>query len=365
MNFNKFLTKLLGNDKKIEEVQVDQKVIDEIVKIARNADPNEYVALLSGKREKQILKITGLIFLPYAASNTSAVMQIFMKPMTTTAVGSVHSHPGPSNMPSDADLQFFSQNGFFHMIICQPYTPYTIGSYDQAGNPIPFTIKDLGEDVDIKNLEDFDIDDDFDEEFLKEMKEDDDEDDDVKSTDIYHQDLINQIPNSTQPTNISENISMSQDYIENNDKNIDSSVDKNIDNNNNDKSEDENMQQDEQPQDANIIELQIEVGDELITKKIPLPPEYQPGDDIEVSICTDKTPGDSIDEISLNVIKQGVSMDNNHVIDITPETKEIESKQVEEPAKSSTEIEEEIKAMEADIEKLKEENERLKKLNNE
>ncbi|WP_308855402.1 hypothetical protein, partial [uncultured Methanosphaera sp.] len=186
---------------------------------------------------------------------------------------------------------------------------------------------------------------------------DEDDDNEVKSTDIYHQDLINQIPNSTQPTNISENISMSQDYIENNDKNID--------NNNNDKSEDENMQQDEQPQDANILELQIEVGDELITKKIPLPPEYEPGDDIEVSICTDKTPGDSIDEISLNVIKQGVSMDNNHVIDITPETKEIESKQVEEPAKSSTEIEEEIKAMEADIEKLKEENERLKKLNNE
>lgn len=355
MNFNKLLTKILGNDKKIKEIQVDQKVIDEIIQIARNADPNEYVALLSGKQEKEILKITGLLFLPYAASNTSAVMQIFMKPMTTTAVGSIHSHPGPSNMPSEADLQFFSKNGFFHMIICQPYNQYTIGSYDQAGNPIPFTIKDLGEDIDIKNLEDY-VDDDFDEEFIKEMKSDigydeDEDDEKVKSSDIYHQDLINQPINSTQPNTIEVPV----DNMADNNTPVEDNMD-----------EDENMQNDEQqtPQDSNILELQIEVGDELITKKIPLPPEYEPGDDIEVSICTDKTPGDSIDEITLNVIKQNASLDNNHVIDVTPENREIEDQDVQSP-KTSDEIEEEIKSMEEDIQKLKEENERLKNLNNE
>ena len=41
MDFHNALSKLLGNDKSIEEVHIDQKVIDEIVKIAINADPNE------------------------------------------------------------------------------------------------------------------------------------------------------------------------------------------------------------------------------------------------------------------------------------------------------------------------------------
>ena len=126
MDFNKTLSKLLGNDKKINEVQIDKRVIDEIIKIARNADPKEYVALLSGKIKEDILKVTGLIFLPFEASENSAVMQVFMMPLTTDAVGSIHSHPGPSNHPSNADKIFFGKNGYFHIIICRPYDEYKI-----------------------------------------------------------------------------------------------------------------------------------------------------------------------------------------------------------------------------------------------
>ena len=57
MDFKNTLSKLLGNDKSINEVHIDYRVIDEIVKIAINADPNEYVALLSGDIENDILKI--------------------------------------------------------------------------------------------------------------------------------------------------------------------------------------------------------------------------------------------------------------------------------------------------------------------
>ena len=158
MDFNNALSKLLGNDKSIDEVQIDQRVIDEIIKIAINADPKEYVALLSGKIDKHILKITGLIFLPYKASESSAVMQVFMMPMTTKAVGSVHSHPGPSAQPSQADLTFFQKNGYFHMIICRPYSEASIRAYDHAGNPLTFVIKDLGEEVEIKQWDELDID---------------------------------------------------------------------------------------------------------------------------------------------------------------------------------------------------------------
>ena len=57
MDFNKTLSKLLGNNKKIEEVWIDEKVVEEIIKIAINADPKEFVALLSGDIENSILKI--------------------------------------------------------------------------------------------------------------------------------------------------------------------------------------------------------------------------------------------------------------------------------------------------------------------
>ena len=121
---------------------------------------------------------------------------------------------------------------------------------------------------------------------------------------------------------------------------------------------------------------------------MPLPPEYEPGDHVEVDIRTDKTPNDDIDEIRLHVIKAPQNMrNNNKVITVTPQkvgtiktdmpqnennsqVKPIDSQNnVEEAAKtepdekvkkSSEEIENEIKQMEADIAKLKAENERLK-----
>lgn len=323
MNLNNILTKILGNDKKIDEVQIDQKVISEIIDIAREADPHEYVALLSGKIEDNILKVTGLIFLPYDATNTSATMQIFMKPMTTNVVGSIHSHPGPSNLPSDADLQFFSQNGYFHMIICQPYNEYTIGSYDNMGTPMPFKVVDLCDDIDIKNLEDINIDDEFDPEFIKEIQ---DEQEDKKSADDKQLEAV-------ELSEINKNKPQEVDMMPENNE-------------------------------PNMIELQIEVDGELITKKIPLPPEYEPGDDVEVSINTEKTPGDSIDEITLNVIKQGIYQPENHIIDVSQTSVDEEiSNNVELDTKEKTdeEIENEIKSMEEDIERLKKENEELKK----
>ncbi|WP_069592418.1 Mov34/MPN/PAD-1 family protein [Methanosphaera sp. WGK6] len=304
MSINNRLTKLLGNDKEIKEVQVDQKVIDEIIKIAMNADPKEYVALLSGSINKTILKVTGLIFLPFEASDTSAVMQVFMMPMTTNAVGSVHSHPGPSAQPSNADLTFFSKNGYFHMIICRPYTVNTICAYDAYGNSLPFTITDLGDEVEIKQWDEIDIDKElFDEDLLNELYELEEE----------------ESKNMTNENNFENRTITSTDSINNNES--------------------------KQPA---MINLEFEVNGQIINRQLPLPPEYEPGDDVEVDVRTDKTPGDSIDEIVLNVKKSKKNLEKqlNEVNSIT--------------TKSSQEIDDEIKKMESEIEELKKENERLK-----
>ncbi|HML06300.1 MAG TPA: Mov34/MPN/PAD-1 family protein [Methanobacterium sp.] len=139
MKLSDIFRKIFGTSREeIEEVQIDREIIEEIMNIAKESYPNEFMALLEGKIEGPILRITGLLFLPVETSNEGAVMQVFMQPLTTNSVGSVHSHPGYSASPSDADLQFFSKKGIFHMIIAEPYTRDSIRSYDSWGNVVDF-----------------------------------------------------------------------------------------------------------------------------------------------------------------------------------------------------------------------------------
>ncbi|MGC9517634.1 MAG: Mov34/MPN/PAD-1 family protein [Methanomicrobiales archaeon] len=136
-----FLSHIFGSDKnRFDEVLIDGEVIEEIINIARKSYPKEFVALLQGKIKNNKLKIDGLIFLPGSTSEEGAVMQIFMMPLTTDSVGSVHSHPGYNASPSTADLHFFAKKGLFHMIIAEPYTEESIMAYDAFGNVIDYRV---------------------------------------------------------------------------------------------------------------------------------------------------------------------------------------------------------------------------------
>jgi proteasome lid subunit RPN8/RPN11 len=138
---DKLISHLLGNNKQeFLEVHIDAALIEEIINIARESHPNEFIALLEGKIEKEALKIKGLVFLPGETSNEGAVMQTFMKPLSTGTVGSVHSHPGYNASPSNADLYFFSKNGLFHLIIAEPYDRYSIRAYNTMGSEIGYKI---------------------------------------------------------------------------------------------------------------------------------------------------------------------------------------------------------------------------------
>ena len=138
---DRLFTTIFGNDKqKFSEVHLDQDVIEEIIKISRQKAPLEFVALLSGKIKDQILHIDGLIFLPGETSREGAVMKIFMLPPLSGSVGSVHSHPGYSAQPSGSDLFFFAKNGFFHIIIAQPYTLESMVAYNRFGEEVDFKV---------------------------------------------------------------------------------------------------------------------------------------------------------------------------------------------------------------------------------
>ncbi len=333
MGFEETLSKLLGNNKQFDEVQIDTQVVNQIVKIARESDPEEYVALLSGKIDNKILKVSGLIFLPFKASSTSASMDMFMMPITTDAVGSVHSHPGPSAQPSNADRMFFGKNGYFHIIICRPYTPQSMRAYDISGTPMTFSIVDLEDEVEIKRLNNINLEDGaFEEE---------------------------PIESNSKPE---ENNTKGSDLMANPEKN-------------NSKDNEANQTKPKQA----MLNLQIESKGKMINQQIPLPPEYEPGDKVEVDIRTDKTPGDTIDEIIVNVKKPNKTVGskvtnldalNQQVLDAQDESKTDVAESTtsnddvvdveKEPKKSANQIQKEIEELEKDINKLKAENERLK-----
>lgn len=352
MDFNNALSKILGNNKKFNEVQIDSRVIDEITKIAVNADPKEYVALLSGKIDEEILKITGLIFLPFEASENSAVMQVFMMPLKTDAVGSIHSHPGPSNRPSNADKIFFGKNGYFHLIICRPYTASNIAAYDAFGEPMNYSVVDLADEIELKEWDDLDMDKElFDEELLAELERLEKEED---SKEEFNQEILDK---QSTLDDISNNLNNKQEekyfinstsntYRENLNKN--NMEEKNMDNNKQENIRKAKNAEVVEPRIPKMVNIQIEANGQMIEKQLPVPPEFEEGDNLIVDVRTDRTPGDSIDEIILNVQKSPENLAKHQIS---------ESKD----NKSSEQIDDEIKAMEEDIKRLKAENERLRK----
>ena len=132
-----FISKILGNDdEEFLEVRVDREVLESVIYYAKQAYPNEFLAFFDGQIKDKILYITSLIFVPGETCETGAVVHTELIPMNTKYFGSVHSPPGPSAMPSPADLKTFSRHGYFHMIVCLPYSMETFRSYDRYGQPL-------------------------------------------------------------------------------------------------------------------------------------------------------------------------------------------------------------------------------------
>ena len=137
---NNALKRVFELDKyEFEKVVIDKEVIDNIVELANQTLPKEFIAFLEGKIKNKLLHIYGLVYQEYFA-NPSYTVYKFNPPVASNLVGSVHSHPGPSNYPSKADLQSFSKHGMVHLIIKMPYSAENIQAYDLRGNRINFEI---------------------------------------------------------------------------------------------------------------------------------------------------------------------------------------------------------------------------------
>ena len=77
------------------------------------------------------------------SSNVSAVMNLFMLPVSTHIVGSVHSHPSGAIQPSDADIRLFMQSGDYHIIVGYPYDLTSWACYDRRGDTRKLDVLDI------------------------------------------------------------------------------------------------------------------------------------------------------------------------------------------------------------------------------
>ena len=115
-----------------EKFRISKSVIKLILAAARDAYPDEFVALLGGKRNL----INEIIVLPFSSSGFGAILRTEVLPIGIRVMGTAHSHPSESLEPSEQDLEVFSRFGKVHVIVAYPFNENSWKCYDKHGNPI-------------------------------------------------------------------------------------------------------------------------------------------------------------------------------------------------------------------------------------
>ena len=112
---------------------VDIELIDNFNESAKACYPDEFLCMV--RQEDGV--INELVLLPGTVYGDShSFLSEWMAPVDYNIVGTVHSHPGYSNEPSDEDLSMFSNMGGIHFITCQPYDRDSWRAYNSKGQEV-------------------------------------------------------------------------------------------------------------------------------------------------------------------------------------------------------------------------------------
>ncbi|MCA9813112.1 MAG: Mov34/MPN/PAD-1 family protein [Nitrosarchaeum sp.] len=121
------------------EIILKKGVRDSILSYCNMNHPNEGILILRGKSKKGNVYIDGLIVPPFSfGAHSSSGFPRNMLPGDLSYVGTVHSHPSGSAMPSITDL-----NNFFHLvslIVRFPYGDDDIFAWDSEGSSIKLIV---------------------------------------------------------------------------------------------------------------------------------------------------------------------------------------------------------------------------------
>lgn len=111
--------------------RIKKEALEFILGVSKSLHPREFIGLLRGEGKT----ITEVIVLPgslYGEGFSS--YQPYLAPLDNTIVGSVHSHPNASNLPSHGDLHAFNKKGGVNIIVKYPYlSREDMDAYDAFG----------------------------------------------------------------------------------------------------------------------------------------------------------------------------------------------------------------------------------------
>ena len=114
------------------KIVLTKEIIDSVITYAKSWHPNEGILILQGKKEKNVIRITGLIIPPFSSHGPYySGFPVYELPFDLSYIGTIHSHPSGSNRPSLEDLNHFF--GLVSLIICYPYDDGNIGAFDRNG----------------------------------------------------------------------------------------------------------------------------------------------------------------------------------------------------------------------------------------
>ena len=116
-------------------ILLTKQVTDSVITYAKSWHPNEGILILQGKKEKNVIKATGLVIPPFSTHGPYySGFPVYELPFDLSYIGTIHSHPSGSNKPSLEDLNHFF--GLVSIIICYPYDVQNIAAFDRNGNKI-------------------------------------------------------------------------------------------------------------------------------------------------------------------------------------------------------------------------------------
>lgn len=117
--------------------RIQRDVLDLVYEASRASHPQEFGAALRAEGDT----ITEIVLVPGTLQgDRHAILPLGYLPIDASIVGTVHSHPGPSAQPSDADLQLFRHFGHTHLIVHEPYVDGTWIAYDHDGYVIELEV---------------------------------------------------------------------------------------------------------------------------------------------------------------------------------------------------------------------------------
>ncbi|MDD2936228.1 MAG: Mov34/MPN/PAD-1 family protein [Candidatus Methanomethylophilaceae archaeon] len=117
--------------KKIRGIYAE--LVDAFNEAARSTYPEEFLSMM---REDDGI-ISELVLIPGTVYGDShSFLSDWMAPVDFSLVGTVHSHPGHSNEPSEDDLQYFSNYGGVHIITCMPFDRKSWKAYNSKGEAL-------------------------------------------------------------------------------------------------------------------------------------------------------------------------------------------------------------------------------------